>query len=134
MSNKLPPTPPPSRDPTGGAKDKYATNYIIMIVFCLFALIVLASYPAQSSEICKDWANAAEKVMTARMEHESQEAMLQRLNNANLSKQMTEGFTTLINAAFNVPMYHKIEDKLVLIEKFGDAIFIECLNNNAENV
>ena len=133
--NGYQPLPPPSRDITGGAKEyKFCTVYLIAVVVSFMLLLVLASCPAQASEQCKDWSIAAERIMQARMEHENKDVMLARLRSANLPEQVVKGFTMLINSAYSIPIQNKIEDKLFLIDKFGTEVFIDCLNNTAENI
>lgn len=135
MNNKLPPTPPPSRDPTGGDKQcRFCAVYLFFVIISLFLLLVLSSYPAQASEQCKDWATASEKIMTARQEHENKDAMLDRLNKANLPEQMVKDFTSLIEAAYSIPVYPRIKDKIFVIDKFGTDVFIMCLNSSAEKI
>jgi len=111
---------------------KFCTVYLFAAVLSFMLLLLLAVYPVQASEQCKDWSIAAERIMQARMEHENKDVMLSRLNKANLPEQMVKDFTLLINAAYSIPIQNKIDDKLFLIDKFGTEVFIQCLNNTAE--
>lgn len=130
------PEEPKSRDVKGGAKDSDGILDTIVAVLVVVLILVCLSFslPTKASEHCEQWGNAAEAIMLQRQEHVESSVLQQRLSNtSDVPEAAKPTMGKIIDAAYTIPIYNKIGEKLQVIEEFSDAIFIECLHKTANN-
>lgn len=72
--------------------------------------------------------------MTRRQEGYTQEYLVEQVMKSSAEQSWKQSMSQLIIAAFNIRIVQHIHEKLELIDKFGDAIFMECLNAKAKEV
>jgi len=97
-----------------------------------YILLLLLSFPVLSSDICHEWADAAEAIMTHRQENTTRHDINALLERAELDIGTKALFNTIINSAYNDNLVHnRIEDKLSVIEDFSVKVFIKCLDSTA---
>lgn len=104
-------------------------GFIIMLILWL-----VVGTKAEASEFCMDWSKAGERIMQARQEHEDKVVLVDKFNKADIPEVSKATFMWLIDSAYNVPMFNKIEDKIFIINKFGDEVFVDCLQKTVEGI
>jgi hypothetical protein len=100
----------------------------------LSILALVASLQPPPTAICPNYATTASVVMTRRQEGYTKEYMLEQANQLNIGKEFKENLVSIVNMAYDIPIYQHIHEKLEVIDKFGDAILIKCLEANSRGI
>lgn len=129
------PEAPKARDTKGGDTDSILSDIVGVIIIALCFILIVFVNKANASEHCEGWSIQAERIMQARQEHMTLEEITQRLSEASdIPTEAKPTFTKLIEAAYGVPIFNKINDKQLVIEDFAKNVFIDCLQNTARGV
>lgn len=105
-----------------------------MLNTLLLISTLAVTIPQTDTEVCKTYSNIAEMIITRRQEHYTKEDMINRLNNSDNNSSYKQTVEGLIEAAYSIPVFPHIHEKLELISKFKSAIFVECLDAKAEEI
>jgi hypothetical protein len=100
----------------------------------LSILALVASLQPPPTAICPNYAITAGIIMTRRQEGYIKEYMLEQANNLNVAKEFKENLVTIVNMAYDIPIYQHIHEKVDAIDKFGDVVLIKCIEANSKEI